>query len=117
MDDFPAFMKHSANRIAASAQATPGVEGYVFDGADGSQMAFWTCRESAASAVHVHDYDEYMLVVQGLYILIIGGARIQVRPGQEYVIPRGTPHSGEVIAGTRTIHAFGGHRADRAVKL
>jgi hypothetical protein len=23
-------------------QHTPGVEGYVFDGADGSQMAFWT---------------------------------------------------------------------------
>jgi hypothetical protein len=23
-------------------------------------------------------------------------------------------HSGEVLAGTRTIHAFGGHRADRA---
>jgi hypothetical protein len=22
-------------------------------------------------------------------------------------------HAGEVVAGTRTIHAFGGHRADR----
>jgi hypothetical protein len=24
------------------------------------------------------------------------------------------PHSGEVLACTRTIHAFGGHRADRS---
>ncbi|MGB7546253.1 MAG: hypothetical protein WBM14_00755 [Terracidiphilus sp.] len=58
-------MKDSANRIASSGQATPGVEGYVFDGADGSQMAFWNCRETAASAAQVHDDDEYMLVVQG----------------------------------------------------
>jgi hypothetical protein len=40
MKDFPAFMKHPANKISASSQATPGVEGYVFDGADGSQMHF-----------------------------------------------------------------------------
>jgi len=113
MDDFPEFMKHPANRIAKSQQATPGVEGYVFDGADGSQAAFWTCRETAASAEHGHDYDEYMLVVQGCYTLIIDGERIPVKAGEEFFIQRGVRHSGEVLAGTRTIHAFGGHRADR----
>jgi quercetin dioxygenase-like cupin family protein len=114
MDDFPEFMKRAVNSIAKSNQATPGVEGYVFDGADGSQMAFWTCRETAASAAHSHDYDEYMIVVQGQYTLIIDGRRIPLRVGEEYFIPRGVLHSGEVLAGTRTIHAFGGHRADRA---
>jgi quercetin dioxygenase-like cupin family protein len=113
MDDFPEFMKHPANRIATSQQATPGVEGYIFDGADTSQMAFWTCRATAASAEHTHDYDEYMLVVQGCYTLITHGERIPLRAGEEYFIARGVPHSGEVQAGTRTIHAFGGHRADR----
>lgn len=108
-------MMHPANRIAKGDQATPGVEGYVFDGAEGSQMAFWTCHDSAVSAEHVHDFDEYMLVIEGCYTLIIGGERIPVKAGEEYVIPRGVPHSGEVAAGTRTIHAFGGHRADRAV--
>lgn len=106
-------MKRPANRIARSSQATPGVGGYVFDGADGSQMAFWTCAEAASSAEHVHDYDEYMIVVQGCYTLIVNGERIPVEAGQEYLIPRGVPHSGEVVAGTRTVHAFGGHRADR----
>jgi hypothetical protein len=67
MDKFPEFMKHPANRIATSNQATSGVEGYVFDGADGSQMAFWTCRETATSATRTHDYDEYRIVVQGCY--------------------------------------------------
>jgi len=114
MDDFPAFMKRSVNRIAPGAQATPGVEGYVFDGADGSQMAFWTCRETASSAAHVHDFDEFMLVVQGCYTLLIDGAKVPVRAGEEYAIPRGVEHGGEVLAGTRTIHWFGGHRADRA---
>jgi mannose-6-phosphate isomerase-like protein (cupin superfamily) len=113
MNEFPQFMKNPANRIARTNQATPGVEGYIFDGADGSQMAFWTCLETAASAAHVHDYDEYMIVVQGCYTLIIEGERIPLKAGQEYFIPQGVLHSGEVLAETRTIHAFGGHRADR----
>jgi mannose-6-phosphate isomerase-like protein (cupin superfamily) len=117
MNDFPDFMKNPANRIAATSQATPGVEGYVFDGADGSQMAFWTCRETAASILHVHDYDEYMLVVQGCYTLIIDGQRIPVKAGEEYFVPKGLWHGGEPVAGTRTIHAFGGRRAQRAEKL
>ena len=71
-------------------------------------MAFWTCRQTAPCAPHAHDYDEYVLVVEG-YTLTIDGHRIARNAGQEYLIPRG----GEVVAGTRTIHAFGGHRANR----
>lgn len=59
-------------------------------------------------------YDEYIVVVQGCYTLIISGERIPVRAGEEYFIARGVLHSGEVLAGTRTIHAFGGRRAERA---
>ena len=114
MHDFPAFMKNPVNRIVSSSQATPGVEGYVYDGADGSQMAFWTCGETASSAEHVHDYDEYMIVVEGCYTMLIQRQRINLKPGQEYFIPRGIPHGGEVVAGTRTIHAFEGMRAIRA---
>ncbi len=118
MNDFPDFMKNPANRIASSSQATPGVEGYVFDGADGSQMAFWTCSETGASAAHTHEFDEYMIVVQGCYTLIvyrpgIDEERIPIRAGEEYFIPRGVLHGGEVEASTRTIHAFGGRRANR----
>ena len=107
-------MKHPANKIATSQQATPGVEGYVFDGADGSQMAFWTCTQTAQSSSHVHKFDEYMIVVEGQYTLIIDGQRIILNSGDEYVIPRGVHHAGAVIAGTRTIHAFGERRAERA---
>jgi mannose-6-phosphate isomerase-like protein (cupin superfamily) len=113
MDDFPGFMKSAINRIAASSQATPGVEGYVFDGADGGQMAFWTCRQAATSASHIHDFDEYMVVLQGCYTLVFSDRRVPLKPGDEYFIPKGLPHAGEVVAGTRTIHVFGGRRVER----
>jgi quercetin dioxygenase-like cupin family protein len=93
-------MKRAKNRIANSSHSTPGVEGYVFDGADGSQMAFWTCSQTAVSAAHAHDFDEYMPVVEGCYTLMIGGEKIPVAAGEEYFIPRGVKHGGEVVAGT-----------------
>ena len=37
MKEFPDFMKSSANLIAKKSQYTDGIEGYVFNGADGSQ--------------------------------------------------------------------------------
>lgn len=95
MDDFPEFMKHPANRIATTNQATAGVEGYVFDGAEGLQMAFWTCHETAPSAAHGHDFEEYMIVVQGCYTLILDGKRVSLQAGEEYFIPRGLVHSGK----------------------
>ena len=113
MREFPEFMRQPVNRIGTAGQATPGVEGYVFDGADGSQMAFWTCHETAASQPHAHAFDEYMVVVNGCYTLIINGQRIPLNAGTEYFIPLGVVHGGEVTEGTRTIHALGGHRADR----
>lgn len=76
-------------------------------------MAFSTCRKTASSAPHTDDFDEYMVVVQGCYTLIIDGERIPVHAGGEYFIRRGVLQGREVVAGRRTIHAFGGHRADR----
>ncbi len=113
MHDFPPFMKHPDNRIAPAAQATPGVEGYLYDGADGGQMALWNCTENATSSTHSHPYDEYLIVVEGRYTLLLEGTRIPLCAGQEYWIPAGVPHASEVVAGTRTIHAFGGRRAQR----
>src|SRR5215469_17352796 len=78
-------MKSAANKIATGSQSTRGVEGYVYDGADGSQMAFWTCHENADSAPHVHEYDEYMVVVQGCYTLVFEDRYVPVKAGEEYI--------------------------------
>lgn len=90
-----------------------GIEGYVYDGIDGTQMAHWKCNHDGVSAEHTHEFDEYFIVIQGEYTLIIDGKRIPVRAGEEYYIPKGVSHAGEYIAGTGTIHAFGGKRAER----
>ncbi len=113
MDAFPGFMTTPANEIA-SHQRSSGVDGYVFDGADGSQMAVFQCARDGVSKEHVHDFDEYFIVVQGEYTLGMEGRRILLTAGMEYLIPRDMPHDGAFIAGTRTIHAFGGKRAERA---
>lgn len=113
MNEFPGFMRNPLNRIDPDSQYTKGIEGFVFDGVDGSQMAFWTYKENATSSGHEHPYEEYIIVVQGQYNLFIGGDVIPLRVGDEYVIPPKTVHSGEVFAGTRAIYAFGGIRAKR----
>ena len=81
--NFPEFMFRSQNMIPASQQNTPDIEGYYYTANDGSQMAFWIYKADRVSKEHTHDYDEYMLCVEGEYI---------------------------VKAGTRSIHAFGGQR-------
>jgi mannose-6-phosphate isomerase-like protein (cupin superfamily) len=112
MQDFPAFVKNPSNRIAARDQS-PGVEGFVFDGADGSQVAFWRCLTNGSSAEHAHDYDEYVVVIEGRFGVIMADRTVTLEAGDELLIPRGVAHSGEFAAGTRTIHAFGGPRARR----
>ena len=106
-------MKSAENSISSASQSE-GIEGWVYDGIDGKQMAYWKCLVDGTSNEHVHDYDEYFVVVQGGYTLIIANERIPVRAGEEYFIPKGVAHAGEFIAGTRTIHCLGGKRANRA---
>lgn len=113
MNEFPEFMKNPLNKVSSKSQYTPGIEGYLFDGADGSQMAFWTYSRDAASEKHIHEYDEYIVVVQGQYIIDIEGQIITLNPGDEHMIPKGVLHGGKAAAGTRAIYAFGGKRAVR----
>jgi quercetin dioxygenase-like cupin family protein len=110
--EFPKFMKHPANAVAGH-QKSDGVEGYVFDGVDESQLVIFQCAKDGISKEHIHAFDEYFVVIQGEYTLGIEGRKMTLTTGQEYYIPKGTPHDGSFTAGTRTINAFGGKRADR----
>jgi quercetin dioxygenase-like cupin family protein len=113
MDAFPKFMNNPKNRIHTGSHYVAGLDGFVFDGADGSQIILWTGREAGTAAEHSHPYEEYILTVQGEYILHMDGKKISLTPGQECLIPAETKHYGERIANTRTVHAFGGKRAVR----
>lgn len=113
MDDFPHFMKNPADRISSQQQNTEGVEGYVYDGKSGGQMAFWTCHDERDSAEHTHNFDEYMVCLSGQYTAYLNGREVVLNPGDELFIPAGTRQGGHIVAGTRTIHAFGGRRIIR----
>jgi len=115
VNEFPEFMRNPANGVGAH-QKSAGVEGYIYDGADGSQVLLFQCATDGISNEHVHDFDEYFVVIQGEYTLGIEGRAIKLTAGQEYYIPQGVPHDGVFIAGTRTINAFGGKRAERKSK-
>jgi quercetin dioxygenase-like cupin family protein len=49
-------------------------------------MAFWRVERDAVTAEHVHEFDEWFLVVEGAYVLTLDGAEIRVGAGQEYFI-------------------------------
>lgn len=112
MERFPEFLRDWANAVDPR-DRSEGVEGYVFDGANGAQVVFFECAVGGVSKEHAHPFDEYFIVIQGEYTLGIKGQEIKLQAGQEYHIPRGVPHDGRFTAGTRTINAFGGKRADR----
>jgi len=103
-------IRAESQRIINSQQNTKDMDGYYFEGSDCSQMEFWTCYSDRASKEHQHDFDEYMVCVYGQYTVRIDRKEIVLNPGDEFFIPKGTVQSGRCIAGTRTIHAFGGKR-------
>ena len=67
-------------------------------------------KADRGSKEHTHDYDEYMLCVEGEYIVTIDGKEYVLHAGDELFIPKGSLQGGRVKAGTRSIHAFGGQR-------
>jgi hypothetical protein len=94
MNAFPEFMKNPANAIVS--QRSDCVEGYVFDGIDGSQIAVFQCSKDGVSKEHVHDFDEYFVVVRGEYTLGIDG-----EPAPTTASPRATASGARTCTASR----------------
>lgn len=108
MKDFPKFMKNEENHINSDQQKFKDIDGYYFEGKDGSQMAFVNFYSDAFSKVHKHEFDEYVVCVYGQFTVVMNGEEVALNVGDELVISKGTLHGEICIPGTRTIHAFGG---------
>lgn len=109
---FPAFMRNPKNAVVTGT-VSKGLEGYMFEGADGAQMILWQCAVGGVCAMHTHEYDEYAVVLQGTFKGTVGGTKVVMNAGDECYIPAGTPHDGEYSVGYRAIDAFGGKRVER----
>lgn len=115
MTQFPLFMRRTCNAVKITRQAG-GLKGYLFEGVDGSQMVIWQSELGGKSEMHSHEYDEYAIVVQGVFTGTVGGKKIRLAAGDECFIPAGVPHDGAYSKNYRAIDAFGGRRVKRASK-
>ena len=113
LGSFPAFLTGAQNQVAGS-QQIPGVEAYVFKGADGTELTLCHAKADAEAGESWREVDEYLVVLEGGYVVRINGMDIELGPGREFVIPRGARVSGRFKAGTRTIHALGGRKLGQA---
>ena len=58
------------------------------------------------------DFPEYMLCVEGEYVVTVNGEEHILHAGDELFIPKGSVQGGRVKAGMRSIHAVGGRRVE-----
>jgi mannose-6-phosphate isomerase-like protein (cupin superfamily) len=112
MDGFPEFLRNRENAVRPDQQSR-GADGYIFEGIDGSQVILWQAEGSVETTFHIHDYDEWFLIVKGTFEGIVGDEKVSMGPGDEILIKKGTPHRGYYFAGFRSIHGFSAKRADR----
>jgi len=102
---FPEFLTSSHNLVCVGDRAG-NISGYLYEAADGGQAVFWDCPEGGTMEVHTHEGDEYFIVLQGQYSGVIDGREIMLGPGDELLIPAGTPHNGTMSAGFRAIDVW-----------
>lgn len=103
MEHFPDFMKDPKNKIDPAQQNTPDIEGYYYQGADGSQIAFWECYSDRTSKKHVHNFDEYTICVSGEYIACFQDKEVVLRPGDELYVPK-EQYNGEGVKLARELY-------------
>ena len=113
LNEFPSFLRRPCNSIENTGP-NQGMSGFVFEGADGSQLVMWSAQAGGETAPHSHDYDEYCIVLEGTFTGMIGGKAVTLTAGDECVIPAGVVHGGTISANYRSIDGFGGRRVTRA---
>ena len=64
----------------------------------------WTLRAGEEPPLHTHSReDELLYVVQGQLIARVGDTRVEVGPGAYAALPRGVPHTIEVVGDQATL--------------
>ena len=69
----------------------PGVEISVVGG-DQAQMSFVTLSPGSQVPIHEHTNEQLGVVLDGEFLMIIGGESRTIKTGDKYVIPGGVKH-------------------------
>ena len=116
LENFPAFLRAEVNE-ALSDDKSGDMKGYVYDGSDGSQIVLWDCPNGGVSARHVHDFDEYAIIVSGSYTGFAGDEKVILNPGDECFIPAGVWHEGTYSKNYRAIDGFANKRVKKKADM
>jgi quercetin dioxygenase-like cupin family protein len=68
--------------------------------------------EGASFPEHRHPHEQIVSVIDGELELVVGGVVHRLVPGQVFVIPPDTPHSGRGITACQVLDAFAPTRDD-----
>lgn len=104
---FPEMIRRSELEVESGWE---GLRGYMFQGADGSQVIFWECDNEVKAEPHKHEYDEYCLVIEGVCKETIEEETKILKKGDECQIPAGKLHWATMGPKYRAIDFFGGPR-------
>ena len=71
-----------------------------------------TVDEGATFPEHQHPHEQIVSVIEGELELVVGGVVHRLTPGQVFVIPPDTLHSGRGVTACRVLDAFAPARDD-----
>lgn len=108
----PQFVKDEKDEICSQSHFSNDIKGWVFEGASGHQATVWECDEDGQSQPHTHEFDEWLIVIAGEYMICSDSKRVPLTAGQQCYIPKGIKHWGAYKKHTQTINFFGGKRVE-----
>ena len=103
---FPDFVRKSELEV----ESPDGLRGFMFEGRNGSQVIFWECDAHLEIPPHTHDFDEYIVVIEGNCKEIVEGKINLLNKGDECLVPRGKLHGAIMEPNYRGIEYFGSTR-------
>lgn len=79
--------------------------------AAGVEPAAWSNGPHDRYAVHDHPYTKLLVCAEGSITFLVGphSAQVELRPGDGFVLPPGTPHA--AVVGSAGCTCLEGHRA------
>ncbi|MEN6576509.1 MAG: cupin domain-containing protein [Phycisphaerales bacterium] len=94
----------SVRRLPQADIPLRGLRAWLLQG-ENHQVLFMQFEEDAEIAMHTHE-SQWSTVLQGQIDLVVQGVACTYRQGDNYVVPRGVPHSAMIHAGYADITVF-----------
>ena len=87
------------------AEQMPGFLG-AFLHSENMTVVNWSVEAGATVPVHSHPHEQFSMVVEGEFQLILDDEEDVLKPGRVALIPADTPHSGEAKTDCKIVDVF-----------